>query len=96
MVNTPYPYMQASGDQLIDMLKKLVDVYTHVAVILGAMLLVLLVWLCFSELWQSQKLKRAARKTDRAVADICLTVGLRSVGSFTTSFGYVFGVSPTA
>ena len=61
MVNTPYPYMQASGDQLIDMLKKLVDVYTHVAVILGAMLLVLLVWLCLSELWQSQKLKRAAR-----------------------------------
>ena len=61
MVNTPYPYMQASGDQLIDILKKLVDVYIYVAVILGAMLLVLLVWLCFSELRQSQKLKRVAR-----------------------------------
>ena len=61
MVNTPYPYMQASGNQLIDLLTKLVDAYTHVAVILGAMLLVLLVWLCFSELRQSQKLKRAAR-----------------------------------
>ena len=27
------------------------------------------------------------RNTDRSVAEICLTVGLRSVGSFTTSFG---------
>ena len=61
MVNTPYPYIQASENQLIDMLEKLVDTYTHVVVILGAMLLVLLVWLCFSELRQSQKLKRAAR-----------------------------------
>ena len=61
MVNTPYPYMQASGNQLIDMLEKLVDTYIHIMVILGAMLLVLLVWLCFSELRQSQKLKRAAR-----------------------------------
>jgi hypothetical protein len=61
MVNTPYPYMQASGNQIIEMLEKLVSVFTYVAVILGAMLLVLLVWLCFSELRQSQKLKRAAR-----------------------------------
>jgi hypothetical protein len=61
MVNTSYPYMQASGDQLIDMLEKLVAIYTHVAVILGAMLLVLMVWLCFSELQQSKKLMRAAR-----------------------------------
>jgi AraC-like DNA-binding protein len=30
------------------------------------------------------------------VADICFTVGLRSVGSFTTSFRRVYGVSPTA
>jgi len=35
------------------------------------------------------------RTTDRSVADICMTVGLRSVGSFTTSFGRTFGVSPT-
>jgi AraC-like DNA-binding protein len=33
--------------------------------------------------------------TDRSVADICFTVGLRSVGSFTTSFGRVFGMTPT-
>jgi len=44
-------------------------------------------------------MERAAsllRQTDRSVADICLTVGLTSVGSFTTSFGRTFGMSPTA
>jgi AraC-like DNA-binding protein len=47
----------------------------------------------------TRRLERAAellRTTDRTVADICLTVGLRSVGSFTTSFGQVYGLSPTA
>ena len=47
----------------------------------------------------TRRLERAAallRTTDRSVADICLTVGLRSVGSFTTSFGKLFGLSPTA
>jgi AraC-like DNA-binding protein len=47
----------------------------------------------------TRRLERAAallRNTDRTVADICLTVGLRSVGSFTTSFGRNFGLSPTA
>ena len=47
----------------------------------------------------TRRLERAAallRTTDRTVADICMTVGLRSVGSFTTSFGRVFGLSPTA
>jgi AraC-like DNA-binding protein len=47
----------------------------------------------------TRRLERAAallRNTDRSVADICLTVGLRSVGSFTTSFGRTFGLSPTA
>ena len=46
-----------------------------------------------------RRLERAAallRNTDRSVADICLTVGLASVGSFTTSFGRTFGLSPTA
>jgi AraC-like DNA-binding protein len=46
----------------------------------------------------TRRLERAAallRNTDRTVADICLAVGLRSVGSFTTSFGRAFGVSPT-
>jgi len=46
----------------------------------------------------NRRLERAAallRSTDRSVADICLTVGLRSVGSFTTSFGRAFGMSPT-
>ena len=47
----------------------------------------------------TRRLERAAallRTTDRSVADICFTVGLKSVGSFTTSFGREFGVSPTA
>jgi AraC-like DNA-binding protein len=47
----------------------------------------------------TRRLERAAallRTTDRTVADICFTVGLRSVGSFTTSFGRTFGISPTA
>ena len=46
----------------------------------------------------TRRLERAAallRTTDRSVADICLTVGLTSVGSFTTSFSRAFGVSPT-
>jgi AraC-like DNA-binding protein len=47
----------------------------------------------------TRRLERAAallRTTDRSVADICLPVGLVSVGSFTTSFGRAYGVSPTA
>ena len=47
----------------------------------------------------TRRLERAAellRNTDRAVIDICLMVWLRSVGSFTTSFGRIYGVSPTA
>jgi AraC-like DNA-binding protein len=46
----------------------------------------------------TRRLERAAellRNTDRSVMEICLMVGLQSVGSFTTSFGRVFGVSPT-
>jgi AraC-like DNA-binding protein len=47
----------------------------------------------------TRRLERAAallRTTDRSVADICLSVGLQSIGSFTTSFGRAFGLSPTA
>jgi AraC-like DNA-binding protein len=47
----------------------------------------------------TRRLERAAallRTTDNSVAEICFAVGLRSVGSFTTSFGRVFGRSPTA
>jgi AraC-like DNA-binding protein len=47
----------------------------------------------------TRRLERAAsllRLTDRSVADICVTVGLTSVGSFTTSFTRLFGQSPTA
>ena len=47
----------------------------------------------------TRRLERAAallRTTDRSVADVCLSVGLRSIGSFTTSFTRTFGVSPTA
>jgi AraC-like DNA-binding protein len=47
----------------------------------------------------TRRLERAAallRDTDRTVAEICFDVGLRSVGSFTTSFGRAYGLSPTA
>src|SRR6266567_5858328 len=47
----------------------------------------------------TRRLERAAallRNTDRSVADICFSVGLQSVGSFTTSFTRTYGVSPTA
>jgi AraC-like DNA-binding protein len=47
----------------------------------------------------TRRMERAAmllRTTDRTVADICFSVGLQSVGSFTTSFTRTFGASPTA
>jgi len=47
----------------------------------------------------TRRLERAAallRVTDRSVGDICLSVGLTSVGSFTSSFTRTFGVPPTA
>src|SRR3954449_12572977 len=48
---------------------------------------------------QTRRLERAAallRYTDRSVADICVMVGLRSVGSFTTTFARVYGKPPAA
>jgi len=48
---------------------------------------------------QTRRLERAAallRYTDRSVADICVMVGLQSVGSFTTSFARVYGKPPAA
>ena len=47
----------------------------------------------------TRRLERAAallRNTDRSVAEICLSVGLRGIGSFTTSFTRTYGLSPTA
>jgi AraC-like DNA-binding protein len=47
----------------------------------------------------TRRLERAAallRTTDRSVAEICLSVGLQSIGSFTTSFTRTYGRSPTA
>jgi transcriptional regulator GlxA family with amidase domain len=47
----------------------------------------------------TRRLERAAsllRTTDRSVADVCFSVGLQSVGSFTTSFSRTYGLSPTA
>jgi AraC-like DNA-binding protein len=47
----------------------------------------------------TRRLERAAallRTTDRSVSDVCFSVGLRSLGSFTTSFTRTFGTSPTA
>ncbi len=46
----------------------------------------------------TRRLERAAallRTTDRSVADVCFSVGLQSVGSFTTSFTRTYGVSPS-
>jgi AraC-like DNA-binding protein len=46
----------------------------------------------------ARRMERAAvllRTTDRPVNDICRTVGLRSVGSFTTRFSRTFGTAPT-
>jgi AraC-like DNA-binding protein len=47
----------------------------------------------------TRRLERAAallRNTERTVVEICFDVGLASLGSFTTSFGRVYGMSPTA
>ena len=47
----------------------------------------------------TRRLERAAallRSTDRSITEVCLTVGLKSLGSFTTSFGRAYGVSPAA
>ncbi len=46
----------------------------------------------------TRRLERAAallRMTDNSVAEICFSVGLQSVGSFTSSFTRTYGVSPT-
>ncbi|HET9163254.1 MAG TPA: helix-turn-helix transcriptional regulator [Solirubrobacterales bacterium] len=46
----------------------------------------------------TRRLERAAallRTTDNSVAEICLAVGLQSIGSFTTSFSRTYGKSPT-
>jgi AraC-like DNA-binding protein len=47
----------------------------------------------------TRRLERAAallRTTDRSVTEICFEVGLRSLGSFTSSFTRTYGISPTA
>ena len=47
----------------------------------------------------TRRMERAAallRNTDHSVAHICLSVGLQSIGSFTTSFKRTYGVTPTA
>src|SRR5260221_13616111 len=47
----------------------------------------------------TRRLERAAallRTTDHSVADVCLSVGLQGVGSFTTSFKRTYGLTPTA
>ena len=47
----------------------------------------------------TRRLERAAallRETDNSVAEICFSVGLQSVGSFTTSFTRNYEVTPTA
>jgi AraC-like DNA-binding protein len=47
----------------------------------------------------TRRLERAAallRTTDRTITEICFDVGLQSVGSFTTSFTRMYGLSPRA
>lgn len=47
----------------------------------------------------TRRLERASvllRTTNRSVLDICMAVGLQSVGSFTSAFTRMFGRSPTA
>jgi AraC-like DNA-binding protein len=47
----------------------------------------------------TRRLERAAallRNTDHSVAEICLEVGLQGIGSFTTSFKRMYGMTPTA
>jgi AraC-like DNA-binding protein len=47
----------------------------------------------------TRRLERAAallRNTDHSIPAVCFAVGLRSVGSFTTSFGKAYGLSPAA
>jgi AraC-like DNA-binding protein len=46
----------------------------------------------------TRRLERAAallRTTDHSVAEVCLEVGLQGVGSFTTSFKRMYGMTPT-
>lgn len=46
----------------------------------------------------TRRMERAAallRGTDRSIIDVCLTVGLKSVGSFTTTFRRTYGMRPT-
>jgi AraC-like DNA-binding protein len=47
----------------------------------------------------TRRMERAAallRTTDRSVTDVCFSVGLQSIGSFTTSFKRTYGVTPSA
>ena len=47
----------------------------------------------------TRRLERAAallRTTDYSVADVCFSVGLQSVGSFTSSFTRTYGVPPNS
>ena len=46
----------------------------------------------------TRRMERAAallRTTDRPVTDVCFSVGLQSIGSFTTSFKRTYGVTPS-
>ena len=56
------PYMQSSADQMIDMLGRLIALYTTTVLVIGALLLLLMVWLCVSELRQSKTSRRADRR----------------------------------
>jgi transcriptional regulator GlxA family with amidase domain len=42
-----------------------------------------------------ERARHLLRTTDMQVAEVCVSVGFRSVGSFTTAFGRHVGISPT-
>jgi hypothetical protein len=62
MLNTSFPFMQSSSDQFMEVFQKLIEVYTNTVLAIGIMLLILLVWLCASELQQSKRSRRAKRQ----------------------------------
>ena len=46
--------------------------------------------------WAAQATRKSLRNTDLSVTEICLEVGFQSLGSFSTAFHKVAGMTPTA
>jgi hypothetical protein len=65
MLNTSFPFMQSSSDQFMEVFGRLIEVYTNTVLAVGILLLILLVWLCASELQQVKQSRRARRQPQR-------------------------------